>query len=966
MRGRYPLWLHIGITFTVLIVIVCTALGIMGYRMVQKTTRTAVLGLAEQITRITELDLKEMKRAAHVAIATELRSNKTFEEHLLSWRLVAPMLESFPFFNTIFMGYENGDFFSITAPRVASDIQTHQAPAETSFIVHSFRNKKSKIASRVLFYDKNLRVISENKNFHSDFDPRSRSWYTNAKYRSGYFISDLYFYYGTAKLGVTISKRGGDSERVAGVDINVASLSRRLDFLVPTPRSRIAVINTDASLVAYTSNVADCAVSTSLMLTKEKTPTLFSAFQKYKDGARGLLSSIDVNGVEWLFYINEIDAFNEGNKNIILLAMPVEEVMQDSKLLLNRTIWMSALILLISLPIIWYVAQRIVKPLDFLCKEAEKIQSFNFKNEKEKTMETSVREINSLFRVISKLRENIKHFLNVNSAISNERDSDELLDLILIELSDVADADGGVIALLNEKQEYLPSINFFRGNTIEDERIDEESCLHQISIEEFREIMPVVDEIRENDLIRTRIKRESPSAKLQGVAPFFEKTDTEFLDIIHLRLSNVEGTHLGVLTFIKVVDVSGECFQENHISFLRALANSASVALENRRLFDAERNLLTSIVQVIAGAIDAKSPYTGAHCQRVPVIFNMILDAANNAEEGPLRNFSCTDEEREEANFAAWLHDCGKVTTPEYVVDKATKLETIYDRIHEIRTRFEILKRDVEIVCLRDILNGANPQERKRQAEVEAKKLDDEFAFVAKYNDGSESVNDEVLGRLRAIGKRTWLRTLDKRLGVSRDELARMGDVGETLPVLEELLADKAEHIIRSRPLKDSNEAHSSPVSGLHCEVIQNRGELYNLSITRGTLNAEERATINDHVTQTRIMLNKLPLPKHLRNIPTIAGSHHETLDGKGYPRNLKGEEIDIKARMLVIADIFEALTAADRPYKSAKKLSEALKIMEWFRDNNCIDPDLYELFMKEQIPQKYAKEYLRPDQYDL
>ena len=266
---------------------------------------------------------------------------------------------------------------------------------------------------------------------------------------------------------------------------------------------------------------------------------------------------------------------------------------------------------------------------------------------------------------------------------------------------------------------------------------------------------------------------------------------------------------------------------------------------------------------------------------------------------------------------------------------------------------------------MKDILSGSDAQERQRQAEEEKRVLDEEYAFVAHYNSGREYLDSAALERLQTIGKRKWQRTLDNRLGVSEEERTRMGS-GGTLPADEELLSDKAEHIIKRPADSNAAEYRSLGIINEAPENLYNRGELYNLSIARGTLNFEERYKINDHVTQTIIMLNKLPLPKRMKNIPNLAGSHHETLDGKGYPRRLYRDAIDIKARMLAIADIFEALTASDRPYKSAKTLSEALKIMKWFRDNNHIDSDLYELFIRENIPQKYAKEYLRPDQYDV
>ena len=280
-------------------------------------------------------------------------------------------------------------------------------------------------------------------------------------------------------------------------------------------------------------------------------------------------------------------------------------------------------------------------------------------------------------------------------------------------------------------------------------------------------------------------------------------------------------------------------------------------------------------------------------------------------------------------HIAAWMHDCGKVTTPEYVVDKATKLETLYDRIHEIRTRFEVLKCDVWINYWQARALGGDDQQLTSQRDASLSQLDDDFAFVARSNLGGEAMAAADLERLSTIAKHTWTRTLDDRLGVSWEENKRQeGREEQSLPVTECLLDDKPEHLF----LRPETELISPDnPSGFKLDVPQfkfNRGELYNLSITRGTLTYEERYIINNHIVQTILMLSHLPFPSYLGNIAEIAGGHHEKMDGSGYPKRLKREEMSLAARMMAIADIFEALTASDRPYKRGKTLSEALKIM--------------------------------------
>ena len=227
------------------------------------------------------------------------------------------------------------------------------------------------------------------------------------------------------------------------------------------------------------------------------------------------------------------------------------------------------------------------------------------------------------------------------------------------------------------------------------------------------------------------------------------------------------------------------------------------------------------------------------------------------------KEFSLSDEEWEELHIAAWLHDCGKVTTPEYVVDKSTKLETIYDRIHEIRMRFEVLKRDAEIDYWQKLADGGDAQQLKPELEAKLSQLDDDFTFVAKCNEGGEFMADDKIARLNEIAGTTWRRTLSDRIGVSWEEGLRKQRSAETeLPTQEPLLADKEEHIIyrnENEVISDDNPWNFKLNTPQH---KYNRGELYNLSVARGTLADEERFKINDHMVQTIIMLNQLPFPQ--------------------------------------------------------------------------------------------------------
>jgi hypothetical protein len=278
--------------------------------------------------------------------------------------------------------------------------------------------------------------------------------------------------------------------------------------------------------------------------------------------------------------------------------------------------------------------------------------------------------------------------------------------------------------------------------------------------------------------------------------------------------------------------------------------------------------------------------------------------------------------------------------------------------------RFELIKREKEIDYWKELNNGGDPQVLKEKLQQEHKTLDDEFAFIADCNIGHNKITDANIDRLNQIAARTWTRTLDNQLGISWTEQQRYKD-NPPLPVQEPLLADRIEHLIRWEDGRRPQDMWQEPFTLQAGDVLYNRGELYNLSVTHGTLTKEERFIINDHIVQTISMLKKLPYPPHLKNIPDIAGSHHERMDGMGYPRSLTEKELTIQARSIAIADVFEALTSPDRPYKKAKTLSEAMEIMTFMATSGHLDPKLYLLFLEKEVYLSYAKQFLSEEQAD-
>ena len=380
----------------------------------------------------------------------------------------------------------------------------------------------------------------------------------------------------------------------------------------------------------------------------------------------------------------------------------------------------------------------------------------------------------------------------------------------------------------------------------------------------------------------------------------------------------------------------------------------------------AQQELMDSFIHLLADAIDSKSAYTGGHCQRVPEIAMMLAKIVSENNDADFRQFKlATDDAWREFEMGALLHDCGKLTTPEYVVDKSTKLETIYNRIHEVRTRFEVLWRDIDIEYYQRLAQHHNPEELKAWKHDAQQSLQDDFVFVSEANIGGEFMSEDKKARIQSIAQRTWTRHFNDRLGLSDVELMRYEGIEEpALPVDEQLLSDKAEH--RMERLNFDEQAYKKQGFKLDVpEYLYNYGELYNLCIEKGTLSNEERFKINEHVIMTIKMLEQLPFPEHMQKIPEYAGTHHETMINTGYPRQLGKEQLSIPARIMAIADIFEALTASDRPYKKGKTLSEAIRIMNFMKQDQHIDAELFEIFLQSGIYNDYAGKYLKQEQMD-
>jgi len=575
---------------------------------------------------------------------------------------------------------------------------------------------------------------------------------------------------------------------------------------------------------------------------------------------------------------------------------------------------------------------------------------------------------------VNQKEERYRTLIELGIALSAERNHNRLMEKILLGAKSMCNADGGTLYLITEGKDGLrfeimlnDTLNIAMGGTTGKaipfpplKLLDDQGQPNHKNVSSSCALTGTTINIVD--------AYDVDKFDFSGTKAFDTKTGYRSKSFLTVPLKNYEGEVIGVLQLINARDRRNRIisFGAEITPLIEALASQAAVALDNQRLIEAQKNLFKSFIQVIAGSIDAKSPYTGGHCHRVPALTFMLARAACDIHDGPFADFDLTEDEWYELEVAAGLHDCGKVTTPEYIVDKATKLETIYNRIHEVRMRFEVRKRDAVIGYLEDILaERGEPDALKAELDAALAQLDSDFAFVAECNVGGEFMAPEKVERLKAIAAQTWTRTIDDTLGLSIDEMKRRQPDEPKPPVAEPMLSDKDWHVIPHEINVDTTRYEAEGFKMKPLDHRYNLGEIYNLAIGRGTLTAEDRFKINDHIVQTIFMLKALPFPKNLARVAEWAGGHHEKMDGTGYPKGLKRDDMSLPARMMAIADIFEALTAADRPYKKPKTLGESLKIMSFMVKDQHIDPELWQLFLTSGVWKDYAEHYLRPEQID-
>jgi len=899
-----------------------------------------------------------------------------------------------PALYSLYYGFEDGRFVQVISAKGDENvIAAHKAPAGTRWIVRAIvaQDKTAPTAGigahpqwvqSWSFLDAGQNLIGEHVEAVFEYDPRIRRWYTGAMdHPDAVQLSRPYVFYSLQELGITASKRIDAKNGVFGADITLGGLETFVSEIEISDHGGMVLFDEDGRILSMSANLGPHAELAQLESMRSPALQILSgAIKAQSEGRAGNENS------NWKGYLIRHDKWPAGGRFFhIAVIAPMADFVSHIVRMQTHIFIIMAISLAVFLPVAFFLSIKMSRVISELAADANRIRTLDFTGKP--FLESRIIEFYELGRAFISMKvslqkrtteleiaeEKLSRLVELGIAMSDEYHADRLMDMIVVGAKEISRAEGGTLYIIGKNR----SLEF---RIFHNDRLD----LHLDSESEGSLSLPAVplfDDsgapnyknvvshcVHERKTVNITDAYDSTRFDFSGTQAFDAQTGYRSQSFITIPLKPRGGDVIGALQLINARGADGEGpipFSAEIQVFAEALAAQAATALENRNLLSANEHFMDSLIEFIAGAIDAKSPYTGGHCARVPELAMMLAEEASQSDDGPFADFHFdTEEEWREFRIGALLHDCGKVTTPEHVVDKATKLETIYNRIHEVRTRFEVLLRDAEIDKLKAVMDGENPEDAARRYDDRKQQLIADFAFVARCNIGGEFITPEDVARLEVIADTPWQRNFDNRLGLSVAELKRHSGSPDELPVTENLLQNAAYHVV---PRDDGTHSLFEQF-GFKVQIPKNLfdyGEVSNLSISRGTLSNEERFKVNEHIVQTIVMLERLPFPKQLSRVPEYAGTHHEALDGSGYPRKLTGEELSIPARIMAIADIFEALTAADRPYKKAKPLSESLRILHIFKQNGHIDPDLFDLFLKSGAYQRYAERFLPPSQID-
>ena len=519
--------------------------------------------------------------------------------------------------------------------------------------------------------------------------------------------------------------------------------------------------------------------------------------------------------------------------------------------------------------------------------------------------------VNEVTVYAERLGGQIRKLSDIGRALSGVYDLNTLLEMIVDQARNFTNADAGTLYIVED-------------NTLRFQIVQNDSLKIRMGGKTGETIpFPPVELKESNVSAFVALKGESVNIPdvydtdlfdFTGPKKFDQSTGYRSKSMLVVPMKNHEDDVIGVLQLLNATNPVNDqviSFSQDYVNLSESLASQAAVSITNAKLISNMTELFEAFVKVMATAIDEKSPVTGGHIRRVADLTITMAEVIHNHEDGAFKEIKFSPDQMYELRIAAYMHDIGKVTSPVEIVEKAKKLQTIFDRIHYVRLRMDYMIQKVKlegqekkITLLENKADTSEVKKIEADSEKQIQELEEIRAIINKCNEPGEFLEDETLERLKEISQRTYL-----------------DNEGQEQPFLTE-------------------------------------DELVNLSIRRGSITEAERKKMQDHAAVTLRMLKQIPFTKKLKNIPSFAGAHHEFINGNGYPLGLKGDEIPFEGKLMAVTDIAEALTASDRPYKKAMPLETVYRILRSMSEKGELDNDLVELFIDQEIYKIYQEKH--------
>ncbi len=859
--------------------------------------------------------------------------------------------------SAVYIGYEDGSFFLLR--EIGANYKpSFSIPEGSKYLVQTIEVTEKATTILFFFYNAKLEKLNSIVPENYEYDPRTRDWYQIAITKDEIIRTDPYIFFTTREVGKTIAYATEKKEAVIGADVTLGAISESLVSQKATPSTQIILIDSKKNGIAY-------LTPEKLILNSEENGKLklaqlnqigipiFDEIDKKFDPEQNQTSfSVNSLNENWLVFTSILPVRGE-KPNYLIIASPEDELLLEAKSSLNKTLLITVGLIFLTLQIILLISKAISHSIINLTDYTSAIRNFDFSGDMPE--KSKIKELDELGITVGKMKMTIQKFLDISSLLIEEKDFNKLMHHILSETASAVNTEAGILYILSEDEKNLNVGGIFLkdGSAISIEN------LPIVSLEVESSSFPIQNSIKKG---KTSVIRMPSAAFSKELSFFGSARENQLPYMIGVPLKNQDKDLIGYLCLFEKEDVSSNI---SLLSFIENLSGTTSVAIENHRNLDSQKKLFDSFIRTIAWAIDAKSSNKLGHCSKVPEIAIPLANATLEQEGGTFGNFKLTEFDKYSLEIGAWLHDIGSIITPEFILQKSTKLEAVYDRLNEIRLRFEIIKRDLRISYYKKLIGGASKELLDRELEKDLHILDEEFLFIAACNDGDAPMTSENVERIRKIGMRTWERTLSDTVGLSYEERQKKSRKRKPNPNVENLIADRPEHF---REWEDSEKIPEDNEWNFKMKAPKykyNLGELHNLTIGQGVLNEEEMYLVNSHIIHTIKMLSKLPFPKNLKNVAEIAGGHHEHMDGTGFPKGVTIENLSVLSRIIGISDKFETLTSANNAHKKGKTLSEVISIMDTLRNDKHLDSDLFEIFLSSGIYIDYAKKHMEPYQID-